>query len=133
MGIGMNNDNPSLPGGKGTGKIELDYSCLQARSELSRGRIFGIISFSAIALWVPWMGVFYMGDLFFLPHKAGVSPSKLELGILTAIAWLPPSISLITGLYSVCRAGVSLRNILGLLGFTSSAAVIGLSIIYWCS
>jgi len=89
-----------------------------------RVSIWGIISFSSMVLWLPCMACTLFIGWGYLPQAPGGGPSALA-GVICEVAYfLPLTVALATGLYSTKVAGITLRNIWGVIGLIASATIL---------
>ena len=108
----------------------LEYARPDA-SKRWRPPISGVISFAALALWLPWgYGWFFV--FWAYPRSPTASPTPLECNALGFICSLPVLVAFVFGCYSMKTAGITMRNILGVIGLIVSGAWIGLCIVGFC-
>jgi hypothetical protein len=112
----------------------LDYGHAGIAKKARKMPITGVISFVAILVQFPWavvcaylmwLGVLGVND----PSRARVPPSEEFMSFF--ILALPSLVAVAFGSYSVKVGGITLRNILGVLGVALSAAMLLLPIIEW--
>jgi hypothetical protein len=121
-GIAKQGENHSQARPATDGEI-LDYAHFEKSKGRERVPISGIISFIAALVQLPW-AIFFFFLLIF--PKVGGPPMAFSPGDLLIIILIlaPLIVSLAYGCYSISIAGISLRNLFGVLGLTLVGAEI---------
>jgi len=116
-------ENQSRPDSQ-PGPHRLDYESRNLSSAKRRWNVWGIVSFSSMVLWFPCMAC-GVNIAWGMEPVAGAGGSpRLGGCILMTAYYLPLFVGLACGLCSIKFAGIALRNILGVIGFISSVAVL---------